>query len=151
MCQHLQIRARSRHENLSPHCLPLALNMLVLSTFPVILFSRGNKPGKTCHMSSPGTSLQHLSVFDLGHNFPLVLLAKLVVSPYESSCTAAVFEGVLLSNAAYLLINLFPKSSGPRKPIYNTSLFKCMCQKPTHSACQAWELDIKFLNLWLRS
>lgn len=101
-------------------------------------------------MSSPGISPQHLSGFDLGHNFPLVLLAKSVVSPYESSCTAAVSEVVLLSNAAYLLISLFTKSSGPRKPICNTSLFKYMCQKPTHSAWQARELDSKFLN-WLRS
>lgn len=151
MCQHLQITARSRRENLSPPCLPLALNMLALSAFSVTLFSWGNKPDKMCCMSSPRTSLRHLNVFDLGHNFPLVLLAKLVVSPYESSCTAVVFEGVLLSNATYLLISLFPKSSSPRKPIYNTSFFIYMCQKPTHSACQAQEPDIKFLNLWLRS
>lgn len=97
-----------------------------------------------CHISSPGTSPQHVNVFDLGHNSPLVLLAKSVVSPYESSCTAAVFEGVLLSNAAYLLISLFPKSSGPRKPIYNISLFKYVCQKPTHS-------DVKHRSLTLSS
>lgn len=56
-----------------------------------------------------------------------MLLTISVVSPDESSFIAALFEGVLLSNAAYLLLSLFQSPAAPRKPINNTSLFKYMC------------------------
>lgn len=97
------------------------------------------QPGKRFYASFLETCPLCLGGFDLGQ---LSSGAISVVSSDESSFIAALFEGVLLSNAAYLLLSLFQSPAAPRKPINNTSLFKYMCQKPTHSAYQAQGLNI---------